>query len=137
MQTHFAAAGVGIYLLRISQIGDIRRKNFSSCYSATASLFISRFIFNGLRNGQLRLSDCLTTFGQYHPSHGMAQLHRHTGAEVIMGSDEQFSYIMLFCALLLVKNSKATMEQSLSIVPFAGPAKSLFGELFSKDSGRS
>ncbi len=54
-----------------------------------------------------------------------------------MGSNEQVSYIMLFCALMLVKNSKATMEQSLSIVPLAGPVKSLAGELFSKDSGRS
>lgn len=53
-----------------------------------------------------------------------------------MGSDEQVSYIMLFCALMLVKNSKATMEQSLSIVPLAGQAKSLTGELFSKNSGR-
>ncbi len=54
-----------------------------------------------------------------------------------MGSDEQFSYIMLFCALMLVKNSKATMEQSLSIVPLGGQAKSLAGELFSKAFGRS
>ena len=54
-----------------------------------------------------------------------------------MGSNEQVSYIMLFCALMLVKNSTATLEQSLSIVPLAGQAKSLTGELLSKDSGRS
>ena len=37
--------------------------------------------------------------------------------------------MMLFCALLLVKNSKATLEQSLNIVPLAGRAKFLAGEL--------
>ena len=36
---------------------------------------------------------------------------------------------MLFCALLLVKNSRATLEQSLQVVPLAGRAKSLAGEL--------
>ena len=46
-----------------------------------------------------------------------------------MGTDEQVSYIMLFCALMLVKNSKATLEQSLRLVPLAGRAKSLAGEL--------
>ena len=66
-------------------------------------------------------------------SHGISQLHRHTEAEVIMGTDEQVSYIMLFCALMLVKNSKATLEQSLAIVPLAGQAKSLTGELFHND----
>ena len=50
-----------------------------------------------------------------------------------MGTDEQVSYIMLFCALMLVKNSKATLEQSLAIVPLAGQAKSLTGELFHND----
>lgn len=43
--------------------------------------------------------------------------------------EERVSYMMLFCALLLVKNSKATLEQSLNVVPLAGRAKSLAGEL--------
>ncbi|MCH8268563.1 MAG: hypothetical protein IH846_13680 [Acidobacteria bacterium] len=43
--------------------------------------------------------------------------------------EEQVSYMMLFCALLLVKNSRATLEQSLQVVPLAGRAKSLAGEL--------
>ncbi len=43
--------------------------------------------------------------------------------------EERVSYMMLFCALLLVKNSKATLEQSLNIVPLAGRAKFLAGEL--------
>jgi len=42
---------------------------------------------------------------------------------------EQVSYIMLFCALMLVKNSKATLEQSMTVVPLAGKAKCLAGEL--------
>ena len=43
---------------------------------------------------------------------------------------EQVSYIMLFCALMLVKNSRATMEQSVTVVPLAGRAKSLAGGAF-------
>ena len=43
--------------------------------------------------------------------------------------EERVSYMMLFCALLLVKNSKATLEQSLKVVPLVGRAKSLAGEL--------
>ncbi len=43
--------------------------------------------------------------------------------------EERVSYMMLFCALLLVKNSRATLEQSLQVVPLAGRAKSLAGEL--------
>ena len=52
-----------------------------------------------------------------------------------MGTNEQISYLMLFCALLLVKNSRATLEQSLAIIPLAGKAKSLTGELFPARSG--
>lgn len=58
-----------------------------------------------------------------------------TEEEVNMGTDEQVSYIMLFCALMLVKNSRATLEQSLAIVPLAGTAKSLTGELFPAPRG--
>ncbi len=43
--------------------------------------------------------------------------------------EEQVSYMMLFCALLMVKNSRATLEQSLKVVPLVGRAKSLAGEL--------
>jgi hypothetical protein len=48
-----------------------------------------------------------------------------------MKMEERHSYMMLFCALLLVKNSKATMEQSMNLVPLTGSAKSLAGELAS------
>ena len=42
-----------------------------------------------------------------------------------MGTNEQVSYIMLFCALMLVKNSKATLEQLVQVAPLAGNAKCL------------
>jgi hypothetical protein len=51
-----------------------------------------------------------------------------------MKKEEQQSYVMLFCALLLVKNSKATLEQSLSLVPLSGSAKHLAGELASRSA---
>jgi hypothetical protein len=41
------------------------------------------------------------------------------------GSHERMGYLMLFCALLLAHGSKATLEQSLLVVPLAGGAKSL------------
>ena len=43
--------------------------------------------------------------------------------------NEKTSYMMLFCVLMLVKNSKATLEQSVQIAPLAGNAKSLAEEL--------
>lgn len=46
-----------------------------------------------------------------------------------MKKDERQSYVMLFCALLLVKNSKATLEESMKIVPLTGSARHLAGEL--------
>jgi hypothetical protein len=46
-----------------------------------------------------------------------------------MKNDERQSYMMLFCALMLVRNSKATVEESLKVVPLVGSAKSLAGEL--------
>ena len=39
--------------------------------------------------------------------------------------NEKTSYMMLFCALMLVKNSKATLEQSVQVAPLAGNAKCL------------
>ncbi len=46
-----------------------------------------------------------------------------------MGSNEEVSYIMLFCALMLVKNSKATLKQSVQVAPLAGNAKCLADRL--------
>ncbi len=46
-----------------------------------------------------------------------------------MIGDERASYVMLFCALMLVRNSKATLEESISILPLVGSAKHLAGEL--------
>jgi len=49
-----------------------------------------------------------------------------------MKKEERQSYVMLFCALLLVKNSKATLEQCMNLVPLTGSAKHLAGELASR-----
>ena len=40
-------------------------------------------------------------------------------------NSEKTSYMMLFCALMLVKNSKATLEQSVQVAPLTGNAKCL------------
>jgi hypothetical protein len=49
-----------------------------------------------------------------------------------MKNEERQSYMMLFCALLLVRNSKATLEESVKLVPLVGSAKNLAGELASR-----
>ena len=43
--------------------------------------------------------------------------------------EEVLSYMMLFCALILVKDSRATMEQAVMILPLAGGANYLVGGL--------
>ena len=48
--------------------------------------------------------------------------------------EETTSFLMLFCALILVKKDKATMEESVTIVPLFGGAKLLAGELLSETS---
>ena len=44
---------------------------------------------------------------------------------------DKLSYLMLFCTLILVKNARATMEESLAMAPLDGKAKYLAGELVS------
>lgn len=46
-----------------------------------------------------------------------------------MKRDERVSYVMLFCAFLLVRNSKATLAESMNLVPLRGSARHLAGEL--------
>ena len=48
-----------------------------------------------------------------------------------MKKEDRVSYMMLFCALMLVKNSRATLEESVAIVPLVGRARHLAGELVS------
>lgn len=43
--------------------------------------------------------------------------------------EEGLCYVMLFCALLLVKNSKATMDQVVMVVPLGGKVRFLAQEL--------
>ena len=38
---------------------------------------------------------------------------------------EKVSYMMLFCALILVKKNNASLEESMVLLPLAGPAKGL------------
>ena len=40
-------------------------------------------------------------------------------------SQEKISYTMLFCALLLVRNAKASLKESMILLPLVGPAKKL------------
>lgn len=42
---------------------------------------------------------------------------------------ERLSYVMLFCALLMVRNSRATLEQAVGIVPLVPNVKHLAAEL--------
>jgi hypothetical protein len=51
-----------------------------------------------------------------------------------MKNEERQSYMMLFCALLLVRNSKATLEESMKLVPLVGSAKNLAGELVAQSA---
>ncbi|MBI4463521.1 MAG: hypothetical protein HY647_02345 [Acidobacteria bacterium] len=36
-----------------------------------------------------------------------------------MKREDQVSYVMMFCALLLVKNAKATLEPALAMAPLS------------------
>ena len=51
-----------------------------------------------------------------------------------MEKNERISFLILFCALILVKNDAATMEESIAMVPLFGGAKLLAGELSSLGS---
>jgi hypothetical protein len=42
---------------------------------------------------------------------------------------------MLFCALMLVRNSRASLEQSVALVPLSGGAKHLVGEIMHHHTG--
>jgi hypothetical protein len=48
-----------------------------------------------------------------------------------MKNEDRESYMMLFCALLLVRSSKATLAESMKLVPLSGSARHLAGELAS------
>ena len=51
-----------------------------------------------------------------------------------MEKNEQISFLILFCALILVKNDAATMEESIAMIPLFGGAKLMAGELSSLSS---
>jgi len=45
--------------------------------------------------------------------------------------EESVSFMMLFCALILVKRGKASMGESLTMAPLFGQAKLLAGAMVS------
>ena len=47
-------------------------------------------------------------------------------------SQEKVTYMMLFCALVLVKKDRATLEESLILLPLADPAKALAEHITSR-----
>lgn len=46
-----------------------------------------------------------------------------------MKREEKLSYFMLFCGLLLVRNSRITMEELAASVPLTGNARILAAEI--------
>jgi len=54
-----------------------------------------------------------------------------------MRPEDRVSYVMLFCALMLVRNSRASLEQSVALVPLSGGAKHLVGEIMHHHTGTS
>jgi len=42
---------------------------------------------------------------------------------------EKFSNMMLFCALMMVRNASATLQQSMNLVPLTGSSKHLADKL--------
>jgi len=42
---------------------------------------------------------------------------------------DEVSYLMLFCALLMARNPRATLEQSMQVVPLSRKVRRLAGEL--------
>ena len=49
-------------------------------------------------------------------------------------SPETVSYMMLFCAILLAKNKRIALGDSVNLVPLSGGAKTLARELAAKPS---
>jgi hypothetical protein len=43
--------------------------------------------------------------------------------------EDRVSHMMLFCALMMVRNSSATIQQSMQLVPESGRGKDLANEL--------
>jgi hypothetical protein len=42
---------------------------------------------------------------------------------------DRYSYLMMFCALMMVRNSRATVAESLQMVPLSPRVSDLAGEL--------
>ena len=44
-------------------------------------------------------------------------------------SQDRYSYLMMFCALMMVRNSRATVAESLQMLPLSPRVSDLAGEL--------
>ena len=44
-------------------------------------------------------------------------------------SDDRYSYLMMFCALMMVRNARASMHSALELVPLSPRVSDLAGKL--------
>ena len=51
-------------------------------------------------------------------------------------NEEKLAYLMLFCALMLVKNARVSMGELVAAIPFPGRAGYLAGKLASAGAYR-
>ena len=51
------------------------------------------------------------------------------GKPMKMNKEDRVSHMMIFCALMMVKNSSATVQQSMRLVPASGNGKELAKQL--------
>ena len=51
-----------------------------------------------------------------------------------MGDNKKTSYLMLFCALLLIRKSRMGLDDLARVYPFSGDAQSLVRELAKLES---
>ena len=49
-----------------------------------------------------------------------------------MKTEDRFSYVMLFCTMLLVKKSKTMFEQMLPLTPLSARARNLAREILNR-----
>ena len=54
------------------------------------------------------------------------------GNEDAMRTEDRFSYVMLFCAMLLVKRSKTMFEQMVPLTPLSARARNLASEILNR-----
>jgi hypothetical protein len=43
--------------------------------------------------------------------------------------EDRYSYLMMFCALMMVRNSRATLAETMDMIPLSARVSDLAGEL--------